>query len=720
MQVKGAKHARPVRRGRALAVGALLVAFVTGLGLTRDAQAAPIPCSSASLISAISAATATSSPTTVALTSGCTYVLSAPNNTSDGGTGLPVITGNVTIQGNGATLERSSASGTPAFRLFDVASGGSLTLSAVTLSNGLANGGQQGGGAVFNHGTLSISASSFLNNSSPSTTGTSGGAINSSGILSITTSYFSGNTAQEGGAVFNQSNASITDSTFSGNSAQIYGGGALLNAFGTESLVGDTFVGNSGPGGGAIDNDTALNISDSTFTDNTAGTSGGGAIDNFGNTSITQSTFAGNISPYSSNILNYSGYSLAISMSLVVDGSGGPNCGGGAPITDGGYNIDSGASCGFSASNHSLSGVEPNLGALAANGGPTETMALPPGSPALDLIPPTTPGCSGSVDQRGTTRPQGTGCDVGAYELIVTSGQPAPSTPTGLAETGSTSNSIGLTWNASTNATGYTIYRGGVAVGITGGATTYTDSGLAPSTLYQYTVDAFNGGGTHSSQSQSLSASTSGPGPVAYVQGASVSTGSTVTSVTLQLGNVTAGDLLVGWFGQYNSSGQVSVSDNVNGAWTRVSSSTSFGSGGDLAFYYLQNTKAASSLTITISASSATYLQGAVSEFSGIATSGALDQAAAASGTSTAVNSGSTASVGAGDLIVGGIVTGGQPGTVTPGSSLSLPFTMGTETSSGSSDLEYILSGAAGVQAATATFSSSTDWHAGVAAFKAA
>ena len=407
------------------------------------------------------------------------------------------------------------------------------------------------------------------------------------------------------------------------------------------------------------------------------------------------------------------------------DGLQGANCDASAPISDGGYNIDSGSSCGFSVSNHSLPNTAPDLDALASNGGPTQTMALAPGSPALDVISPSVTGCSGGTDQRGIARPQGPGCDVGAYELVVTSTDTQPPTvPTGLTATTVTSHSVGLSWSASTDpdgiVVGYTIYRNGVVVGSTGGATTYTDLGVYPGTTYQYTVDAVDGGGNHSAQSSpALSVTTTASGPIGFVQGASVSAGSQATSLTLQLGQpVGAGDLLVGWFGQYNSSGQVKVSDNVNGAWTRVTTaSTTFGSGGDLAFYYVQNTKAATSLTITISATSATYLQGAVSEFSGVATSGAFDQAAAASGNSTSVATGATAAVGAGELVVGGIVTGGQPGTVTPGSSQGQPFVMGTHTSANSADLEYIVSSAAGTQQSTATFTSATDWHAGVAVF---
>jgi predicted outer membrane repeat protein len=723
----GFEQPAPASHRRTLLVVALVVGTLSSLGITAASSATVVACSTSSLISAVSAATASSSASTITLTSGCTYTFSAPNNTTDGGNALPVITGNVTVDGNGAVLDRSTASGIPDFRFFDVQSGASLAINDLTLSNGVVNNGL-GGGAIYNqtNASLSINGSTFTGNSSPATTGTSGGAIDNSGTLTVTTSSFSDNSAMEGGAIFNQGVANVSTTTFSGNTALVYGGGALLGAAGSMTIFADTFTGNTGPDGGAIDNDTsALSIDDSTFSGNTAGSNGGGAIANFGGPiTISQSTLADNSSPYGANLLNYTNSMLSLSMSIVADGIGGPNCDQAAPITDNGYNLDSGSSCGFSSSKGSLSNTEPSLDPLASNGGPTQTMALPAGSPALDVIPTTAPGCTGTTDQRGVSRPQGSGCDVGAYELIVnsSSSQP-PTTPTGLTATSVTSTSVTLSWNPSSNGvTGYTIFRDGTAIGSTGGpdATSFTDSTVAPSTTYQYTVEAFDGLTNSSSPSLPLSVTTSAPqGGVTFVQGASISTGSLVTSVTLQLGKVTAGDLLVGWFGQYNSSGQVQVSDNVNGAWTRISASTSFGSSGDIAFYYVEDAKAASSLTITISASSATYLQGAVSEFSGVATSGALDQAAATRGNSTSVSSGPTASVGAGELVVGGIITGGQPGTVTPGSSEGQAFTMGTQTSAGSADLEYIASSVAGTQDATATFSSATDWYAGVAVFKA-
>src|ERR1019366_616656 len=175
---------------------------------------------------------------------------------------------------------------------------------------------------------------------------------------------------------------------------------------------------------------------------------------------------------------------------------------------------------------------------------------------------------------------------------------------------------------------------------------------------------------------------------------------------------VGAGDLLVGWFGQYDSAGQVQVSDNVNGAWTRSSASATFSNGGgDLALYYLQNSKAApSGLMITISASSPTYLEAALADYTGVATTGALDQVAVARGNSTSPDSGPTAVVGPGELVVGGIITGGSPGSVTPGSSQGEPFTIRSQTGSGSVDLEDVLASAAGTQDARATFGSATDW----------
>src|SRR5882724_1745371 len=108
----------------------------------------------------------------------------------------------------------------------------------------------------------------------------------------------------------------------------------------------------------------------------------------------------------------------------------------------------------------------------------------------------------------------------------------------------------------------------------------------------------------------------------AFVQGAAFATGSRVPTATVTLTRpVAGGDLLVGWFSQYNVPGEVQVSDNVNGAWTRAPKSLHFlNDAGDIALYYRENSQAApSGMTLTVSASSGAYLQGTVAEYSGVA-----------------------------------------------------------------------------------------------------
>jgi hypothetical protein len=705
-----------------VAIAAVAGPVLASLAFTPAALAATVPCSASSLIAAIKTANSTSG--TVTLTSGCVYTLTTRNNATNGGTGLPVITKKVTVQGNGATITRSTAAGIPSFRIFDVASTGSLTLTSLTLSHGLANNGVEGGGAIINQGTMSVTGGIFNNNSAPALHGTSGGAIDNKGVLTVTTSTFSGNSGQEGGGVFNEKTATITKTTFTNNKATVFGGGALVSAAGTTTVTGDTFTGNSGPGGGAIDNDSIVNVNDSTFFNNTAGTNGGGAVVNFGTATIVGSTLSGNTSPFGADVLNFTGFTLSIGMSIVAGGLNGSNCGGQAPITDLGYNIDTGSSCGFSAVG-SLSNTQPRLDAIAPNGGSTQTMALPAGSPAINAIPAATAGCTGSSDQRGTARPQGGNCDIGAYEVIVTHGDTVkPTTPTGLKVTSITANAVSLKWTASTDnvgVTGYTIFRNGIAVGSTGGAaaTSFTDVTAAPSTSYQFKVSAFDGSGNNSVQSAAVAAATPAPNGIHAVQSGAVSTGTAVSNVTITLSApVHAGDLLVGWFGQFNAAGQVTVSDNVNGAWTRSSASTTFSSGGgDIALYYLQDSAAAPwGLTITISAASPTFLQGAVSEYSGIAATGALDQAVAAQGNSTAVNSGPTASVSAGELLFSGLMTGSAPGTVTANGGLVIR----AQTGSLSVDDADMTVATAGPQDVTWTLQNASDWYVAAAVFHAA
>jgi len=206
--------------------------------------------------------------------------------------------------------------------------------------------------------------------------------------------------------------------------------------------------------------------------------------------------------------------------------------------------------------------------------------------------------------------------------------------------------------------------------------------------------------------------------PITYVQGAAATIGTPATTETLTFTQpVSPGDLLVGWFAQYNSPGQVSVSDNVNGAWTRSVSET-FGGSGDIALYFLPNSAAApQGLTITVTSSAATYLQASAAEYSGVAASSPLDVSALNSGTGTAVNTGVTTAASAGELVYSALTTGGTPGTVTPGASQGAPFTERASTSNGTAYEQDIVSSTAGAQQGTATLGTATNWYAVVATF---
>ena len=110
-----------------------------------------------------------------------------------------------------------------------------------------------------------------------------------------------------------------------------------------------------------------------------------------------------------------------------------------------------------------------------------------------------------------------------------------------------------------------------------------------------------------------LGAALAGPAAAAptFVQGAAFSTAPMSTTTVTLTSPVAQGDLLVGWFSQYHAPGEVRVSDNVNGAWTRAPASLHFvDDTGDIALYYRENSQAApGGMTITVSASASAFFQ---------------------------------------------------------------------------------------------------------------
>jgi predicted outer membrane repeat protein len=132
---------------------------------------------------------------------------------------------------------------------------------------------------------------------------------------------------------------------------------------------------------------------------------------------IKNSTFSGNSSTSGGAVQNKSG-TLSLANTIVANSLSGWNCYG--PIMNGGNNIDSGVTCGWvNGSAGSMTSTDPVLGQLADNGGPTWTFALLAGSPAIDGITYNKPNHAPLTDQRGVSRPQGAGYDIGSYEAQV-------------------------------------------------------------------------------------------------------------------------------------------------------------------------------------------------------------------------------------------------------------------------------------------------------------
>ena len=297
------------------------------------------------------------------------------------------------------------------------------------------------GGGIFNYGALTVSGSTISNNSALQGTGTysaSGGGIfnsfiglSSTGVLMVNNSTISGNSAQsEGGGIDNDNGTiTVTNSTVSGSSA--FQGAGIEND-GTGTVIGSTITGNTGRGSGAgMFNNGTLTVTNSTVSGNSGNASG--AIESGPSAPavyISFSTISGNsATAFAGGITNF-GLVMTVKNSILANNGGAGNCyvyTGYPAITSAGYNLSTDATCGaFFTGTGDLNSTAAGLDTgLKGNGGLTQTIALLSGSPAIDAIPvsPTnyctdTSGNAVTTDQRGTARPQGSACDMGAFEYI--------------------------------------------------------------------------------------------------------------------------------------------------------------------------------------------------------------------------------------------------------------------------------------------------------------
>jgi hypothetical protein len=374
----------------------------------------PVPCSVDYLVVYIDNFNANGPGTdTLDLDPGCVYELETVHNTLDGNNGLPSITTSIIINGNGATIRRSPASGKSAIRLLHVHIGGTLILNDITLMDGLAmepvnvlDPIRNAGGAIYNAGQLTINNSLITDNNARRQ---GGGIYNAaSGEITINSSTIQNNEVtldneadESGGGIANEGLIMILDSTISGNIAAERGGGISNEITGLVAITNSTISGNATTfagayGGAAISNAGTLEISFTTITNN-SGAGPGFAFNSAPTFSIRNSIIAGN----PGGDCSY----MPTSSSGLYD-----------------VNLDSDGSCnGFTLT------ANPQLGPLTNNGGSTETHALQANSPARDAATGTHP----STDQRGEPRPHGSASDLGSYEF--TGGGPPPAataTPT--------------------------------------------------------------------------------------------------------------------------------------------------------------------------------------------------------------------------------------------------------------------------------------------------
>lgn len=261
----------------------------------------------------------------------------------------------------------------------------------------------------------------------------SGGAVyNSSRLLAVACSIVSNTAAAggggppaqaQGGGVFNIGSLILNGVTLENNLA--------LGGYGRIVSQGSGYPGADAFGGGIYNRGTmyitnstvALNQSVGGQTGSYGGRAGnglgGGIFDGGLDTFLMNSTVASNLAVGGASYLAPGGFGLGANLA-VTNGTlrlrnsllAGANTNAWGAVGDSGFNISSDESAAFN-SGTSFNFTDPKLGPLAHNGGPARTMALLPGSPAIDYANATG---APNTDQRGAPRPYGTGMDVGAFE----------------------------------------------------------------------------------------------------------------------------------------------------------------------------------------------------------------------------------------------------------------------------------------------------------------
>jgi CSLREA domain-containing protein len=365
-----------------------------------EVQADVLPGCGGGVLSVINLLDSGAGSLRAAITNACagSHIVFAPNLTGT----ITLATGltfnkSLFIDGPGAnvlTIARSALAGTPLFRIFDIGASFNGSISGLTIAKG--NLGTSGvGGGILVAGTLTLNAVVLSDNRALN----GGGLYNNFGTVTVNSSTLSANT--------------VSDPASGGS------GGGIFNFGGVLSIVNSTLSGNSaiGPGG---------------TTD-----SGGALFSNVGKVTITNSTIARNLGDLGGGLRVANGGTLTLKSTIVAKNTSGSGPDINGPFISQGFNLV-GDMTGASVTPVDFTDQLPNPGFpidplledLQANGGPTLTHALQPGSPAIDkgsangiggvlFMDQRGPGFSRRSDNAAIGNPSGgDGTDVGAFEVV--------------------------------------------------------------------------------------------------------------------------------------------------------------------------------------------------------------------------------------------------------------------------------------------------------------
>jgi hypothetical protein len=343
----------------------------------------------------------------------------------------------LTVSGNGSSRVFDIASGVTALLAGMTITGGradngggmyntgTVTINACTITGnyvGDGSGGAGVGGGIVNSGTMTLTNSSVASNS---TGDGDGGGIANSGTMTLINSSVTGNVTGtdswsdpwvypwfwghgggNGGGMYNSGTMILTNSTVSDNTSNLgqafefHGyfwagdGGGIYNGSGTVTLTNSTVAGNQSSwlgggicdGGGIYNGSGTVTLTNSTVAGNQSSWLGGGIYDGSGTVTLTNSTVAGNQSSgwpgWRGGGGIFSSGSATLTNTIVANNPSGGDLSGFGTVA-GRSNLIGDGSGGLDPATNLLN-VDPKLGPLQDNGGPTMTMALLPGSPAID------------------------------------------------------------------------------------------------------------------------------------------------------------------------------------------------------------------------------------------------------------------------------------------------------------------------------------------------